>query len=62
MVAVAERVARKRLPSLASADPQSRRRGCTRSLLAAGHDSETIRIVMDRVLDPSIAGRERGHD
>ena len=55
MVAVAERVARKRLPSLASADPQSRRRRLYAFLARRGHDSETIRTVMDRVLDPSIA-------
>ncbi len=55
MVSVAERVARKRLPSLASADPQSRRRRLYAFLARRGHDSETIRIVMDRVLDPSIA-------
>ena len=55
MVAVAERVARKRLPSLASADPQSRRRRLYAFLARRGHDSETIRTVMDRVLDPTIA-------
>jgi regulatory protein len=55
MVAVAERVARKRLPSLASADPQSRRRRLYAFLARRGHDSETIRTVMDRVLDPSSA-------
>ena len=55
MVAVAERVARKRLPSLTSADPQSRRRRLYAFLARRGHDSETIRTVMDRVLDPSIA-------
>jgi regulatory protein len=50
-VAVAERVARKRLPSLASADPQSRRRRLYSFLARRGHDSETIRLVMARVLD-----------
>jgi regulatory protein len=50
-VAVAERVARKRLPSLASADPQSRRRRLYSFLARRGHDSETIRVVMARVLD-----------
>jgi regulatory protein len=50
-VAVAERVARKRLPSLASADPQSRRRRLYSFLARRGHDSETIRVVMGRVLD-----------
>jgi regulatory protein len=55
MIAVAERVARKRLPSLASADPQSRRRRLYAFLARRGHDSETIRTVMDRVLDPSTA-------
>ena len=55
MIAVAERVARKRLPSLARADPQSRRRRLYAFLARRGHDSETIRTVMDRVLDPSIA-------
>jgi len=53
MVAVAERVARKRLPSLASADPQSRRRRLYAFLARRGHDSETIRTVMGRVLDAS---------
>ena len=55
MIAVAERVARKRLPSLARGDPQSRRRRLYAFLARRGHDSETIRTVMDRVLDPSIA-------
>jgi regulatory protein len=50
-VAIAERVARKRLPSLASADAQSRRRRLYSFLARRGHDSETIRIVMARVLD-----------
>ena len=49
-VAVAERVARKRLPSLASADAQSRRRRLYGFLARRGHDSDTIREVMDRVL------------
>jgi len=55
-VAVAERVARKRLPSLASADPQSRRRRLYSFLARRGHDSETIRVVMARVLDGPPAG------
>ena len=50
-VAIAERVARKRLPSLASADAQSRRRRLYAFLARRGHDSETIRTVMQRVLD-----------
>ena len=50
-VAIAEQVARKRLPSLASADAQSRRRRLYSFLARRGHDSETIRIVMTRVLD-----------
>jgi regulatory protein len=50
-VAVAERVARKRLPSLASVDPQSRRRRLYSFLARRGHDGETIRVVMGRVLD-----------
>jgi regulatory protein len=49
-VAVAERVARKRLPSLASADAATQRRRLYAFLARRGHDSETIRTVMDRVL------------
>jgi regulatory protein len=49
-VAVAERVARKRLPSLAGADPPTRRRRLYSFLARRGHDSETIRVVMDRVM------------
>ena len=56
-VAVAERVARKRLPSLASADAATQRRRLYAFLARRGHDSETIRTVMDRVLsdDPDVA-------
>jgi regulatory protein len=57
-VAVAERVARKRLPSLASADAQSRRRRLYSFLARRGHDSETIREVMDRVLVDAPGDRE----
>lgn len=49
-VVVAERVARKRLPSLASADAATQRRRLYAFLARRGHDSETIRTVMDRVL------------
>lgn len=49
-VAVAERIARKRLPSLASADAATQRRRLYGFLARRGHDSETIRTVMDRVL------------
>ena len=49
-VAVAERVARKRLPSLASADAITRRRRLYAFLARRGHDSETIRKAMARVL------------
>ena len=49
-VAVAERVARKRLPSLASADAATQRRRLYAFLARRGHDGETIRTVMDRVL------------
>ena len=49
-VAVAERVARKRLPSLAKADSDTRRRRLYGFLARRGHDSETIRVVMKRVL------------
>ena len=49
-VAVAERVARKRLPSLASADAPTRRRRLYSFLARRGHNSETIRAVMDRVM------------
>jgi regulatory protein len=49
-VAVAERVARKRLPSLAGSDAPTRRRRLYAYLARRGHDSETIREVMDRVL------------
>jgi regulatory protein len=49
-VAIAERVARKRLPSLASADATTQRRRLYAFLARRGHDSETIRKVMDRVL------------
>ena len=49
-VAVAERVARKRLPSLASADAITQRRRLYAFLARRGHESETIRKVMDRVL------------
>ena len=49
-VAVAERVARKRLPSLAGADAPTRRRRLYGFLARRGHDSETIRAVMSRVL------------
>jgi regulatory protein len=49
-VAVAERIARKRLPSLASADAATQRRRLYAFLARRGHDSETIRTVMDRVL------------
>jgi len=52
-VAVAERVARKRLPSLASADAATQRRRLYAFLARRGHDSETIRTVMDRVLSGS---------
>jgi regulatory protein len=58
MVAVAERIARKRLPSLASADAQSRRRRLYSFLARRGHDSETIRVVMGRVLDGDVAEEE----
>jgi regulatory protein len=62
-VAVAERVARKRLPSLASADAQSRRRRLYSFLARRGHDSETIRVVMQRVLDDAAgAGDAEGAD
>jgi regulatory protein len=55
-IAVAERVARKRLPSLASADAATQRRRLYAFLARRGHDSETIRTVMDRVLsdDPEV--------
>ena len=49
-VAVAERVARKRLPSLAKLDAPTRRRRLYGFLARRGHDSETIREVMARVL------------
>jgi regulatory protein len=49
-VAVAERVARKRLPSLAGADAPTRRRRLYSFLARRGHDSDTIRVVMDRVM------------
>jgi regulatory protein len=49
-VAVAERVARKRLPSLAGSDAPTRRRRLYGFLARRGHDSETIRVVMSRVL------------
>jgi regulatory protein len=49
-VAVAERVARKRLPSLARSDAPTRRRRLYAFLARRGHDSETIREVMRRVL------------
>ena len=49
-VALAERVARKRLPSLASADATTQRRRLYAFLARRGHDSDTIRKVMDRVL------------
>jgi regulatory protein len=52
-VAVAERVARQRLPSLASADATTRRRRLYAFLARRGHASETIRKVMDRVLSAS---------
>ena len=56
-LAVAERIARKRLPSLASADAATQRRRLYGFLARRGHDSETIRTVMDRVLsdDPDVA-------
>jgi len=50
-VAVAERVARKRLPMLKGADAPTRRRRLYAFLARRGHDTETIREVMDRVLD-----------
>jgi len=50
-VAVAERVARKRMPSLAKLDPQSRRRRLYSFLARRGHDGDVIREVMARVLD-----------
>jgi regulatory protein len=55
-IAVAERVARKRLPSLASADAATQRRRLYAFLARRGHDSQTIRTVMDRVLsdDPEV--------
>ena len=49
-VAVAERVARKRLRSLAGADAATRRRRLYAYLARRGHDSDTIRQVMDRVM------------
>jgi len=49
-LAVAERIARKRLPSLASADAATQRRRLYAFLARRGHDGETIRTVMDRVL------------
>jgi len=49
-VAVAERVARKRLPSLKGSDAPTRRRRLYAFLARRGHDSETIREVMGRVL------------
>lgn len=49
-VAVAERVARKRLPSLAGSDAPTRRRRLYGFLARRGHDSETIRVVMSRLL------------
>ena len=49
-VAVAERVARKRLPLLSGADAPTRRRRLYGFLARRGHDSDTIRQVMDRVL------------
>jgi regulatory protein len=52
-VAVAERIARKRLPSLASADAATQRRRLYGFLARRGHDSDTIRAVMDRVLSDS---------
>jgi len=59
-VAVAERVARKRLPSLKGADVSARRRRLYAFLARRGHDSETIREVMDRVLrdDPDTAATD----
>ena len=56
-LAVAERIARKRLPSLASADAATQRRRLYAFLARRGHDGETIRTVMDRVLsdDPDVA-------
>lgn len=59
-VAVAERVARKRLPSLKGADASARRRRLYAFLARRGHDSETIREVMDRVLrdDPDTAATD----
>jgi regulatory protein len=50
-VAVAERIARKRLPSLAGADAATRRRRLYGFLARRGHDGETIRVVMSRVLE-----------
>jgi regulatory protein len=50
-VAVAERIARKRLPSLAGADAPTRRRRLYAFLARRGHDGETIRVVMSRVLE-----------
>lgn len=50
-VALAERTARKRLPSLASIDPHSRRRRLYAFLARRGHNADVIRQVMDRVLD-----------
>jgi regulatory protein len=61
-VAIAERVARKRLPSLASADAQSRRRRLYSFLARRGHDSETIRVVMQRVLDDAAGADDRADD
>src|SRR6185295_718432 len=53
-VAVAERVARKRLPSLSGADAPTRKRRLYGFLARRGHDSETIRQVMARVLGEPI--------
>jgi len=61
-MAIAERVARKRLPSLASADAQSRRRRLYSFLARRGHDSETIRVVMARVLDGSADSDDAGDE
>lgn len=61
-VAVAERVARKRLPSLANSDAPTRRRRLYSFLARRGHDSETIRVVMGRVLGPSSGGVDSDAD
>lgn len=61
-VAVAERAARKRLPALAKADTATRRRRLYAFLARRGHETETIRQVLSRVLDGDSADADDDQD